>query len=764
MNTARAWYSREALVRQWGLVDESAGIELPTIAACVRIRNEARYLREWVEFHRLVGVRYFYVFDDDSVDSTREILKSYVSAGEAYVWGVSNTPCPGDGREVCADRTNDALHGELGFRDECLRANPAGADWILMTDVDEFLYPSAGSSVPVHLSLNCDPRLAYALVRWHVFGASGHTLRPEGLTIEAYRERGREDDRGCYPRLTCGDDKAPPICAKVLARANCVKRQGTHYVVQVSGDCIDIYVGEGKAAKVDASSSFAAAQHEQCVKPLHLNHYAVRSREDFVEKFERGRISSEARDVQNGFAEASQSGVVTRQLPNEVVVAFLEAEASDVARSTRHKKASTAQSRAELMLVEFARRDHSNVLDESVLRFASPLRRALGLRGTPPVSLHATLTWACASCAANSSRWNAAMLEAAGTWRQTAAKADAFEQQRASKNRRSHQLAVFLHIPKTAGTTLNLILGAAARTERLKFCQLSFADLDRPRRRSAAAQSCDLMSAETDISILPSLQQPRVALFAFLREPITRVVSQYEHHLSSGRLSSHQSPADILRVVSPQLCQQLERDADCYSLRHPRKCRAGGWCSIFQNHQTHVIAGAQHLSTDAASAIRRSSLNLLCAATNVLQALPAVGLTEHLHLSLCLLFDKLGYSAVFDDCCVRKPGGKARPSCGLFDLRATKHSAADRAQHAGRKETSHAEMTNNVSYVAQYLDDDLLVAAIYEGNALDCALYAQSVSPRICFPISTALCAAGSCCRTSQSPEAVSRPRFPACS
>ena len=29
---------------------------LPRVAACARVRNEARYLREWIEFHRLAGL------------------------------------------------------------------------------------------------------------------------------------------------------------------------------------------------------------------------------------------------------------------------------------------------------------------------------------------------------------------------------------------------------------------------------------------------------------------------------------------------------------------------------------------------------------------------------------------------------------------------------------------------------------------------------------------------------------------------------------
>ena len=48
----------------------------------------------------------------------------------------------------------------------------------------------------------------------------------------------------------------------------------------------------------------------------------------------------------------------------------------------------------------------------------------------------------------------------------------------------------------------------------------------------------------------------------------------------------------------------------------------------------------------------------------------------------------------------------------LFGQRATRHSAADRGAAA-----------NATAYLADYLDDDVVLAALYEGNALDCDLY-----------------------------------------
>ena len=169
-----------------------------------------------------------------------------------------------------------------------------------MIDVDEFLYPAGGASLPAHLAAHCAPSVAYALVRWQVFGAAGWRRKPPGTSVDAYRERSFSDDFGCYPRLTCGDDYAPPVCAKVLARARCVVRQGTHYVVETASDgCETLYAPEGSGRGVGKlgaprGDAFSRSQHDACAAPLRINHYAVRSREEYVAKFERGRISSGA--------------------------------------------------------------------------------------------------------------------------------------------------------------------------------------------------------------------------------------------------------------------------------------------------------------------------------------------------------------------------------------------------------------------------------------------------------------------------------------
>jgi len=140
------------------------------LSVCAVYKNEAPYLREWIEFHRLVGVEHFFLYNHRSTDEHREMLAPYLEEG------------------VVSLRDWDAeLLDQREVYDHCLEEHGHRSRWIAFIDLDEFLFSPSGPSVPEVLrEYEGWPGIG---VNWAVFGTSGHERRPPGLVIENYLMR-----------------------------------------------------------------------------------------------------------------------------------------------------------------------------------------------------------------------------------------------------------------------------------------------------------------------------------------------------------------------------------------------------------------------------------------------------------------------------------------------------------------------------------------------------------------------------------------------
>ena len=140
------------------------------------IRNEAPYLAEWLEFHRMLGVEHVYLYDNDSIDDSSAVISHFAQDDFVTV-----TPWP-----FPWNKTGEPAGQHRAFA-HALSTFGGGWRWMAMIDVDEFLFPVAGDSLVSTLSAYEDlPALA---IPWTMFGSSGHRLRPSGLVIENYVKR-----------------------------------------------------------------------------------------------------------------------------------------------------------------------------------------------------------------------------------------------------------------------------------------------------------------------------------------------------------------------------------------------------------------------------------------------------------------------------------------------------------------------------------------------------------------------------------------------
>jgi hypothetical protein len=244
------------------------------IAICAVFRDEAPYLAEWVEFHRLVGVEHFLLYDDCSADSSRQVLTPYERERL-----VSVRECP----------MSLASGGQgLAYDDGLARAR-GRFRWLAFIDIDEFLFsPEHDSLSSVLVEFEQFPGV---LVNWQVYGSSGLAGRPGGLVIESFTRRAPtgwvrnrrvksivDPERALrsmgphFFRYTAGDlavtENQEPVGA---VRNSPVKRRLNRVLARIPGVEVDPY------AIRESSIQGVSVDH------LRINHYAVRSRQEFVE-------------------------------------------------------------------------------------------------------------------------------------------------------------------------------------------------------------------------------------------------------------------------------------------------------------------------------------------------------------------------------------------------------------------------------------------------------------------------------------------------
>lgn len=213
-----------------------------SLAIC--IRDEAAYIAEWLEYHRLLGVEHFYIYDNDSTDHVETVLAPYIRIGI-----VTCIPYSGEGVQTLMYR--DAL---LRFRHE--------TRWMGILDCDEFIFPCGQLSLLAFLR-GCEG-YSQILLHWLEYGSSGHRYREPGLVIERFRKHAA----------------SPSPLTKVIVNPRAVTCAGIHFC-RVLGPCTN-----ETRQPIDLLAYSRAGRKSADV--MRVNHYVVKSREEFLLKRKRG--------------------------------------------------------------------------------------------------------------------------------------------------------------------------------------------------------------------------------------------------------------------------------------------------------------------------------------------------------------------------------------------------------------------------------------------------------------------------------------------
>lgn len=218
------------------------------LAVCAMAKNEGPYFKEWIEWHHHLGVEKFYIYDNESTDNTKEILAPYVASGlvDYIFW--------------------EGVKQQLPIYDDCLDKHRFDTRWIIVIDLDEFIVPVKDKTIPRFLERFGDA--AAVEMNWLIYGSGGAREKEQGGVMERFKKHAESS------HFLNRHVKSIVNPRRVLSFI------GAHEVSRISGKTLD-------------SHGQPVRKHFRDREPQHdvirVNHYAVKSYEEFLEKRARGR-------------------------------------------------------------------------------------------------------------------------------------------------------------------------------------------------------------------------------------------------------------------------------------------------------------------------------------------------------------------------------------------------------------------------------------------------------------------------------------------
>lgn len=258
------------------------------LVAVTIVHNEAPYIAEWIDWHLLAGVDQFLIYDNESDDNLQEVLKPYIEKNL-----VALIDYPKKNRQL--EAYNDAIRQ---FKFFCR--------YMAFIDVDEFIFPQDGKSVVevVDEVLSRDEHAAGLAVNLHVFGSNNLDTADYNIgVLERFTRRAEDAWTPNY-----GEIKSGNAVVRTIANPRRIKffADNPHTPVY-----FDEYFGVNEnGGRVDEPFNFPVTAEK-----IVINYYAVKSREEYLNKIHRREtVDLAPRNELEGFDANDRNEIVDEKI------------------------------------------------------------------------------------------------------------------------------------------------------------------------------------------------------------------------------------------------------------------------------------------------------------------------------------------------------------------------------------------------------------------------------------------------------------------
>lgn len=218
---------------------------------CLITKDSNYYIKEWLDYHINLGVEHFFIYDDYSKVPLKEILTPYIDKGLVTYEPIT---------------FKKPQQQQLIIYMKCLRDHCKDSFWIAFIDDDEFLIPK---DKPLLEFMKEFESYGGLVVNTVLFGSSGHKTIQSSVLNSFLHRNAYNDKTNQHIKSIVNTQYVD--CNKGI--------RTSHY----------FYYKNGKFA-VDENKKKCRPFHLNFFtnKRIQLNHYFLKSQEDFQNKINRG--------------------------------------------------------------------------------------------------------------------------------------------------------------------------------------------------------------------------------------------------------------------------------------------------------------------------------------------------------------------------------------------------------------------------------------------------------------------------------------------
>lgn len=238
------------------------------VSLCLIIKDEEEYIKEWLDYHILIGVDRFYIYDNESAIDLQVYLADYIHKGWVLIQSIK-------GRAM-----------QLAAYDHCLQSYGKNTKWLGFIDTDEFVVLKKDNSLKDFLS-RFEPYGGVGISSLF-FGSSGYRKKPKKGQIASYAIRTAET----FPENWLVKSFVQPEYVLYPDSPHEFIYKYPYYCVNEKGFRVDYQ---------------KAPVHIQAIQ---LNHYYCRSEEDMLKKFNRGEGGAGRPHVMEAFQYANKNAKI----------------------------------------------------------------------------------------------------------------------------------------------------------------------------------------------------------------------------------------------------------------------------------------------------------------------------------------------------------------------------------------------------------------------------------------------------------------------